>query len=58
MAWKRNYDGGPVDDAWRRSLPPCPKCEAVKGDACRMPSNRTTWPHKERPNAVHTKDPQ
>ena len=38
----------PIEDAWRRNLPPCPKCHAWKGDPCRTPRDRVTKPHRER----------
>ena len=38
----------PIEDAWRRNLPVCPKCKAGLGDPCRMPSDKSTKAHKER----------
>ena len=35
-------------DAVQRNLPPCPMCEADKGDPCRTPQYKARKPHKER----------
>lgn len=51
-----------VGDAIDRNLPPCPKCDAHRGDPCRLPtrylsgvSAPTTKPHKAREEA-HAKE--
>lgn len=51
QASRRNISrtpSSPIEDAYRRELPPCRKCGALKGDPCRTPKNKVTRPHKQR----------
>jgi hypothetical protein len=41
-------DLSPIEDAYRRDLPPCPKCGASKGDPCRSPKGKTIKAHSAR----------
>ena len=41
-------DRSPIEDAWQRNLPECPKCHAGRGDACRTPGDRSRKPHAQR----------
>lgn len=38
----------PIQDAFMRDLPKCPKCGAWRGDPCRTPMGSTTKAHRDR----------